>query len=362
MHHQIRCSALAILAALAVTACSSASHGPGTTAEEFLAWLRSHASDVGLVAYSPGNEAMGVFHHADVVFPLASVRKTLILGAYADAVSAGTLDPNEEVPLAAVERWFWPGTDGGVHREAIDDLRRSGRLHESGHAAALSLDDVVFAAIRWSDNAAADYLLVRIGADGVDRFVARHHLLHQEPIAPTLGELLAWTMAKSAAAWERLTPQQRAAQSWQAALQTSGAQARRHMLPHREEWSRFAHRSSGGTPREWAALLVDVFAREPADAAAALMRRHLEWPLAAYPQERSRFVHLAAKPGTIAGVRTEIVYIQPTSRVPMVGTLFLRHVDAVANAELGRSFLDQRFLIAMADNAQFFERVRAALP
>ena len=50
------------------------------------------------------------------------------------------------------------------------------------------------------------------------------------------------------------------AESWRVALNTNGGQAGPGMLPNQSEWSSFADRSPGGTPREWAALLADVFA------------------------------------------------------------------------------------------------------
>jgi D-alanyl-D-alanine carboxypeptidase len=300
-----------------------------------------------------------VFHRGDEVFPLASVRKVLVLGAYADAVAEGTLAPTEEIPLAEVERWYWPGIDGNAHRDALDDLRKNGRLFERAGVTTLRLDDVAFAAIRWSDNSAADYLLERVGSERVERFVARRRLARQEPIAPTFGELLAWTTS-DVATWERFTPKQRAERNWKEALATSGEAVRGRALPSGNELARFAACSSGGTPREWAGLFAELFAPGSTGPADELIRRHLEWPLAAYPQERSRFVHLGAKPGAIGGVRTEVVYIQPVGHAAMVAALFLRDVPADADTELGRSFLDQKFLVAMATDRRFFARVREA--
>ncbi|WP_459547442.1 serine hydrolase [Nocardia sp. X0981] len=85
--------------------------------------------------------------------PIASAGKIVPLAAYARAVAAGTLDPQEHVPVAEWERWYFPGTDGGAHERA--------RARIPGET--VTLDRMVSAMIRESDNAVPDYLRNRLG-------------------------------------------------------------------------------------------------------------------------------------------------------------------------------------------------------
>jgi len=135
----LRRRALLAAAALVAAACShSASGASVSTPGEFLDWLAHNPSRFGVAAYEVGSPANGVYHNADRRFPLASTRKVLILGAYAKAVQDGKLHPSERVAISAVERWYWPGTDGGAHQEALQDLQARGRID----AGVTSLDDV----------------------------------------------------------------------------------------------------------------------------------------------------------------------------------------------------------------------------
>ncbi len=75
------------------------------------------------------------------------------LAAYARAVATGALDPQERIAVTDWERWYLPGTDGGAHDAA--------RTRLPGDT--VTLDQMVSAMIRESDNAAPDYLRDRLG-------------------------------------------------------------------------------------------------------------------------------------------------------------------------------------------------------
>ena len=90
---------------------------------------------------------------ADDAQPLASAEKVVPLAAYARAVAARELDPRERITVAEWERWYLPGTDGGAHEQA--------RTRLTGDT--VTLDELVSAMIRESDNGVADYLRDRLG-------------------------------------------------------------------------------------------------------------------------------------------------------------------------------------------------------
>src|SRR5438132_1066739 len=92
----------AVIALTGLVACSSGSGGLGS-ADGLLRWMTSHPDNFGLVVLRlPATEAV-LSHNGDELFPLASTKKVLILGAIASAIDAGNEHLDAHVPLADIE-------------------------------------------------------------------------------------------------------------------------------------------------------------------------------------------------------------------------------------------------------------------
>ena len=105
-----------------------------------------------------------VEHRPDAEQPLASAVKVVHLAAYAQAVAAGTLDPNEQIPIIDWERWYAPGTDGGAHLAALQRLGiPNDGVGATDPSSTARLDDMVTAMVQESDNSVPDYLRYRLG-------------------------------------------------------------------------------------------------------------------------------------------------------------------------------------------------------
>ncbi len=146
---------------------------PLNTPDDILTYLRASPDAFGLVAYSvnpdgtPVEETI-IAHNPDQPYTLASTFKIVVLAAYAREVSAGRIDPETPVPIAEWERFYLPDTDGGAHIAALNDLQIT---HDNGFAAdtsaTVTLDQIVGAMIAFSDNAATDVMLYRLGAETI---------------------------------------------------------------------------------------------------------------------------------------------------------------------------------------------------
>lgn len=145
-------------ASTAEEACAPAPAPDTATADGWLGWIDTHPDDVALTV-DDGTGTV-VEHRSDEAQPIASAVKVVHLAAYARAVADGSLDPNEAVPVADWERWYLPGTDGGAHEQALARLG----VAPDGTA---TLDQMVTAMIRESDNAVPDYLRDRLGDDAL---------------------------------------------------------------------------------------------------------------------------------------------------------------------------------------------------
>ncbi|MCH8030306.1 MAG: serine hydrolase, partial [Bacteroidetes bacterium] len=159
-----------------------------TGAEAILNVLAESPHNVSLVVYSLDDPENGLYHNANVMRPLATTVKILVLAEYARRVADGMLDPEELVPLDSVETYYFPGTDRGAHVLAVTELRNAGRLENDE----LTLAEIADAMIRFNDNAAADYLMLRFGREAMDALPERLGLRYAEPPVPISGIYLNW--------------------------------------------------------------------------------------------------------------------------------------------------------------------------
>ena len=251
---------------------------------------------------------------ADGLYPLASVRKVITLGAYAVGVANGVFDPDEAIAVSAVERWYWPDTDGGAHE----------RAREWWGSDTVPLSTVAEAMIRFSDNAAADYLLDRVGAEGVDSFAHRTGLSAQEPILPALGEFRAWH--RSPERWIALGAGERVAEAWRDARSrhTAAEDAEIDVATQR----RCAAVGCRATPREWANLMSHLARGDGLPAATVeVIRRLLEVGGVAPDPADGRF---GRKGGDLPGVLTFAGYVRDRAgdRPDVAVAFFLQDLPA----------------------------------
>jgi beta-lactamase class A len=242
------------------------------TAEGLLDWIARHPSNAGLVVL-PDDGPPAVSLRADRRSPLASTRKVLVVGA----LIASDVDLDERVARRAVERFYVPGTDGGAHEAArLDDERPT-------------LRQLMAATIEVSDNASADALLARVGADPVDAWARRRGMQRQDPILPVFGELAAWTRD---AGWTRRSPARRARRARRARSLAEDVAPREVGLPAVARQRELAAASVAGTPAEWAQLMRRI-AREGDRALVAA----LDWPRRQSTQTARAFDRYLTKGG-----------------------------------------------------------------
>lgn len=335
----------------AVAALLSACSGSGSSPvrlgspKALLDWLVTHRDHVGLAVLPDGKAAPTLTVNARQLFPLASTKKVLILAAYAMAVAADHLGEQERVPLTELARYYWPGTDGGAHTAAVRDWQQRGLVSSDE----IPLSAVAEAMIRWSDNASADYLLMRVGGpQAVATMARRLGMTAQQPVAPILGELRCWSTRPKQ--WLASTPKERVAMA-----ESAAAAGGTTTLPSVPEQRRLAETDAAGTPAEWVRAMSQLASGDQLPLQATdIVQRVLNWPLSAFPQNRKAFDAYLTKGGSLPGVITEISYIR--SRGAPVGVtvaLFLRDLPADVEASLRNSFEQQAFIRALATDPNF---------
>ena len=335
------------------------------SAEGVLDYLTSYPDEFSLVAYWTDAPERGVYHNADTPRPLASTMKVLVLVEYARQVEAGNLDPAERVPLDSIDVYYVPLTDGGAHRQALAVHRT-----EDGTVA---LDEVARMMIRFSSNAATDYLIARLGRDAVLRSPERAGASSSDAPLPLSG-LFGGTNARGApvlpdeaferAARLRSSPGYRRGQRfWQvlAPIRLSYFEQRRNsdVLP-------------AGTAADYAGLMARAYEGTlVSDSVSAYVRSVLEWPML-YGWSQDRFESYGIKGGSVAGVLTRTMYARPKAdargpaggREPGSGVVVALFVQGLPRHVFeawhwGTPFAD--FTTRIMLDPEFFERVRTEI-
>ncbi len=232
--------------------------------------------------------------------PIASAVKVVHLAAYARAVAAGTLDPQERVPVAEWERWYLPGTDGGAHEQARSRLPGD----------SVTVAEMVSAMIRESDNATPDYLRNRLGDQALIDAAAAGGW-HGFVPPSLLGMMIrlsepgvdAWAAAQRYAndPLYRIAVQSRPIPSFDAQL----------------AWVETTHTASA---RQLTALHRSL-ATGAFGAGADIARAQLEWQ-----QPPAGFAAIGFKGGSLAGVLTDAIYLRRTDGTVATAVLLNRRM------------------------------------
>ena len=364
--------------------------GDPTTYEQVRRYLGHHATDVAVVCYSVSRDGgidptdPSILYNADMPMPLASTIKIVLLASYAREVVAGRLDSGQLVTLGDWERFYLPATDGGAHPAALAAL--GVEADEFGFArdahATVTLNQVVWAMIAHSDNAAADWVLERIGDEGWAATVAEGRLGAQDPQLPILGQFLAWANyerpALSAADVERFR-RDRAA---------FAAETRRLAMAFQDPDWRLAElqwRLSGGDPstlwseakladtlaprgtaRDYAQLMAAVITGTfVSQEVSAVMREVLEWPMVE-PALGEIFEAFGTKGGSFSGVLTNATYVVAKvgdfSGRPRVCVLFMRRMPMLSWLSMSLTGADQVLQLGLLGSRDFTEKVGRTLP
>ena len=327
--------------------------------DALLDFIDADRSRVSLVAYRLDAPDAAILLNPDVPRPLASTIKILVLAGYAQAVDHGRWSPDERVPLADVEAFFLPHTDGGAHERAVEIYRERGWLDASGSVA---LRQVVWAMMTVSDNAATDYLLDRLGRERAELLAARFDAADSDAPLPISGVYLAWAGADqgslSDSAWE-LAGRLRDDPEFRAVWQDSPVM---NQVGLRKQARLSATRSPTGTARDYAGLMERVQRGDLiSGTVSAAMREYLEWPMANEPIARE-FAAYGTKGGSLPGVLTEATYAVPRNHASgAVAALFLNELPLAVWLTLQDSYLHQDFLRRLLADAEFFETVRQRL-
>jgi hypothetical protein len=275
-----------------------------------------------LAAFQIGFEANGVYHNADVPMPLASVVKIITLIAYAEGASERRFNTADWVPLDQMDRYYLPGTDLGSHRLGLQDLEERNLV--AFDPPATPLEEIPWLMMRFSSNAASDYLHMAIGPQTIEETAVNLGLTTQTAPCPFIGEFL--TMSNH----DRSGSDQLAIEGYLSDPDFYGSEVIRLTELYaadetfREDEIRLRGRSPSlpvqsffsenliaqGSANEYANLMARIFNNGLSSGFANIVvRRNLEWPMI-FEANQEIFTAVGYKNGAFPGILTTTYYAQ----------------------------------------------------
>lgn len=327
----------------------------GKSAQSLVEYLQAHPDTWSLAVWEVGEEGAAVVHHADRPRPLASTMKILVLAAYAKAVERGELQPDERIPLSDWDALYQPGTDGGAHATALAELESRGAIKDE----TVALRDIARAMIVQSDNAAPDYLMLRLGEARLKAVLEEFGVPEEEAPFPLSGSQVLVRSPPDGQlpmAWMEALEQKGRAhiaeQSWALARRLAADEEFRRAdrerleqdgigLNLREQMAYAQKIAPRGTARGYAKVMERVVTAPSSSGWALSMSEALEWPLQRSEKLRAEFRRFGTKGGSLPAVVTSAYFAQPDDQRPRVLALFIEDLPMALWGQLMKTYVQQ---------------------
>ncbi|PAX51406.1 serine hydrolase [Brunnivagina elsteri] len=346
------------------------------TPEAVLEYIITHPDDVSLVAYEVGYSEQEIFYNSDIKRPLASTIKIIVLAEYARQINQGLLSSQELVNIEDIDLYYLPRTDGDAHPSAITELKQKQYINLANQ---VELHHIPWAMIRYSDNAATDYLIQRLGRENLNNLVSSLNIKNQDVPLPIIGQILTWsnhtssdTFTERLQKYQAMSPKEYGDEVYQlTGIWQSDEEFRRNQSTHitsnkwlkLKEQQEIAHALNGkGTATGYTQIMERIYRGLLISSEAdKIMRRYLEWTME-IPSNQQRLDAFGVKNGSLAGIITEAWYLKPTNaNNARVAALFLENIPPGAWFNLLQNYIQQEFLYKLLTDEDFFNLVREKL-
>lgn len=326
---------------------------------------------VSLVAFDLDAPDEGVFFRADSARPVIGLPTLLLLSDVAGRVARGAMDTTTVVPLDRIAALQLPGQGQG-HTRAVAAMRERGRIQGDS----IALGAVIEAMIRWNDDAATDYMLLRWGSDEVGLLPEQLGVSALDAPVPSAGTFLTWRnhtqdsiastsgLAKPSHSREMLVARAYAYAETLRADTTFRRQEEKHLqqrgmgLTLEQQRQLAAATFPRGTARAYASLLARI-ASSPAPGD-SLVRTYLERPVGADTMN-TVFQRLATESGAFPGLLCFAGYARRQGKPPRVLVLLMENVPMAVFYHLLQTGIDRGFQVQLMGDDAFFEHVRQRL-
>ncbi|WP_371932076.1 serine hydrolase [Mesobacillus subterraneus] len=149
--------------------------------ESVINYVQEHRESENMAMVIRHNDEDWVSINKDLPLPLASTVKIMVVIEYARQAAQGKIDPQQNIDLKTLEKYYVPKTDGGAHEAWIDSL--------ADDAEKVPLSEVANGMIAYSSNANTDFLLKVLGIENVNKLPDDLQLFSHEEMYPLVSAL-----------------------------------------------------------------------------------------------------------------------------------------------------------------------------
>ncbi|PEN12875.1 hypothetical protein CRI94_12795 [Longibacter salinarum] len=160
------------------------------TPDALAEYLGNHPEKVSLAVLSASGEVKDTVH-ATVDRPLHRLPMIALLTDASRMMDEGALDSTEQIPISEIGRFALPGLTASGHERMVDSLSVSGAIHDG----AIALGDLFEAIHIFENQAAADWLMMRMGRDAMTSLPDRLSLSGSMAPQPYSATYLTWMQA-----------------------------------------------------------------------------------------------------------------------------------------------------------------------
>ncbi len=339
--------------------------------EDLLTYIEGNPEKVAFYAIRLNDEDEVLQWRADQMQPVASVYKVIILAEVARLIEAGELDPDQMVPVEEVEAHYLPGTDGDAHQQAFAYFEDEGLIRQDH----LALREVIQAMIRWSDNAATDYLIHKTGRDNLEELIDQLDHEGLELPFPINGAYLLWEnnehqdepeeRLETYLEWERdqfmdeayaMSARMKEDEEFRNAEQErlDGGRLNLSLTMQR---SMATELSPKGSARAYAEIMRDIFLGTfISEEISGIMQEFLEWPMT-HERIQEDFMRFGTKGGSLPGVLTSTYYGRSHDGDPVMLSLLFTDMQFAVWFHFMQQHMQQDFEIMVMKDPEFWDQV-----
>ncbi|RYF49540.1 MAG: hypothetical protein EOO39_45445, partial [Cytophagaceae bacterium] len=218
--------------------------------------------------------------------PLASAVKTIIAIEFAQQAAVGKINPAERIPLADLDLYYLPNTDGGAHPGWKQWLAQRNLINNE----TVALLDVAKGMIQFSSNANTEYLLDKLGPDAVNANLKKLTLPNHDPLYPIVSALFLYSVPPANSAETVSETRKLSAKAYVAQCQAihnrlkqdkDGSFKKTFIFPDMALQKVWSDRLAGSTVREYASVMQKINSRTYfPPAVQTIIDSIMEWPFA----------------------------------------------------------------------------------
>ncbi len=252
---------------------------------------------------------------SDMKFPLASTVKIIIAIEYAQQAANGTIDPEEEISVADIDRFYVLNTDGNAHPEWKAEMQEK-NLIQNGK---VRLKYIAKGMIRYSSNANTEYLMDKLGFENINANLKNLDLPNHDKLYPFISALFLTSNSRKVEDkkfFNDLTnmPKEEYTKKCFEIHEKLKTDMNENMkakfvFPNMALQHIWSDRLPASTTKEYVSIIQKINSHTYFD---KKVHEHLdpimEWPLEYNPQNAKSFEHLGQKGGSTAFILTQASY------------------------------------------------------